>query len=372
MDFIPEKSKFTPPEGLGTKVAVNEVLRFIEECMVASGASKPNAACLARVLVAADTRGHYSHGLQRLDLYVCEVKVNKSCDGEVQPILVKETDCTGLVDGRNGLGPVVSEYSMKLAITKAKNSGIGWVVARGSNHYGIAGYYSMKAVEEGLLGMSFTNACSGVAATRGKKGVVGTNPISVAAPGKGDDSFVLDMATSVVASGKVEVAEMKKESIPIGWGVDKNGEYTSSPWEVLHNEGWLSPLGGSELLSGHKGFGLGMMVEVFCGILSGGHYGQNIRDWRKTDREADVSHCFVAIDPQVFAPGFKDRMSGLMDQCRNLEPMDEGKPVLAAGDPERQHMSLVESQGGITYHINQIKQSWQLAQYLGVTPMTSV
>ncbi|MPC41115.1 putative oxidoreductase YjmC [Portunus trituberculatus] len=199
----------------------------------------------------------------------------------------------------------------------------------------------------------------------------GTNPIAVAAPGKNDDNFELDMATSVVASGKVELAHLKNESIPLGWLMDENGKLTSDPSGIT-GDAILMPLGGTEEHSGYKGTGLGMMVEVLCGILSGADYAHKIRDWKIFDRPANLSHCFIAINPALYAPGFEDRMSDLIDSCRSMEPADPSKPVLVPGDPERSHSKAVRDEGAITYHPNQAKQCWQTAKLLNVAPMTPV
>ncbi|XP_063841979.1 uncharacterized oxidoreductase YjmC-like [Scylla paramamosain] len=370
MDFLSEKKQFTPPEGLGTKFAVHEVTRFIVDCLMAAGASREVAAAHAEVMVAADVRGHYSHGLQRIDLYVTELRHGVT-DGRVTPTIVRESASSALVDGNNGFGSVVGNFCMDLAIEKAWKTGIACVCAKGSNHYGIAGWYSIRAAKQGLIGFSFTNAFPGVLGTRAKKAAFGTNPIAVAAPGKNNDNFELDMATSVVASGKVEVAHLKEESIPLGWLMDENGKLTSDPSGIT-GDAILMPLGGTEEHSGYKGTGLGMMVEILCGILSGGDYAHNIRDWKTFNRPANLSHCFIAINPALYAPGFEDRMSDLMDSCRSMEPADPSKPVLVAGDPERAHSKVVMDEGGITYHPNQAKQCWQTAKLLSVAPMTPV
>ncbi|KAG0713906.1 malate dehydrogenase [Chionoecetes opilio] len=361
-----EKAKFTAPGDLSTKYKVKEVHRYMVDCMTAVGTPKGHAAALADVLVAADCRGHFSHGLNRLEMYVNDVK-QKICNGGAVPSITKESVSTALVHGNNGLGPVVGNFCMDLAVKKAKETGIGWVCTRGSNHYGIAGWYSMRASKEGLLGMSVTNTSPLVAPTRAKKPALGTNPLSVAAPGKDGDDFVLDMATCVVALGKIEIERRKDNPIPEGWALDKDGKPTTNATEGM--QGALMPLGGTELHSGYKGFGLGMLVEVFCGIMSGGQYGPNVRRGMQTDKEADLGQAFMALDPSFFAPGFEDRLGDLMNHCRNMEPADPSKPVLVAGDPERQHIGKVEEEDGITYHINQINDSWKLAKALNVKPM---
>lgn len=363
-----DKAKFQPPADLGTKVPSADVRRFMVGCMKAAGVTEDKAVQLADVLLAADLRGHFSHGLNRLEMYVNDCR-SKICNGNATPTIEKQSVSTAHVNGNNGLGMVVGNFCMDLAISKAKETGIGWVSARGSNHYGIAGWYAMRASDQGLLGMSFTNTSPLVAPTRAKGPALGTNPIALAAPGK-DDPFVLDMATCTVAVGKIEVSRRKGDPIPEGWGMDSDGKITTDPAAAM--SGALMPLGGIESNSGYKGYGLAMLVEVFCGLLSGGQYGPNVRRWMDTTREADLGQCFVAIDTSFFAPGFPDRMSDLMNHCRNMPPADPSAPVLAAGDPERAHIAKVAKEAGITYHLNQITDSWKLANVLKVAPMAGV
>jgi len=348
-------------------VAVYDVESFVERCMAAVGTPSEHCRALAQVLVAGDFRGHFSHGLNRLEMYVNDIQVGTTAlDGK--PEIANETGATAFVKGNNLLGPVVGNFCNDLAVKKAQEAGIGWVVCGGSNHYGIAGWYTIKAVEKGLIGMSFTNTSPLVVPTRARKVTVGTNPISVAAPGKDGDSFVLDMATSAVALGKIEMARRKGVEMPHGWGVDSKGLETVHPEQVLSGGGQL-PLGGTEITSGYKGYGLAMMVEVFCGILAGAAVGPDIRKWMAGDREANLGQCFVAVNPAVFAPGFEDRMQSLMDHCRNLQPAEGETAVLVAGDPERAHMRKVEEDGGIFYHVNLVEAMDKLADQLGVKPM---
>ncbi|XP_034031893.1 uncharacterized oxidoreductase YjmC-like isoform X1 [Thalassophryne amazonica] len=348
-------------------ISIAEVQSFIERCMTAVGTKPNHAKSLAEVLVAGDHRGHYSHGLNRMDMYVKDIE-SGICAKDGEPVVLKESVATALVDGMNLLGPVVGNFCMNLAMKKAKEVGIGWVVARGSNHYGIAGYYSMRALKENMIGMSFTNTSPLVVPTHAKTCTLGTNPLSVAAPGTDGDSFVLDMATSAVALGKVELHERRGDSIPEGWGCDAQGNLTTDPKKVL-NGGGLVPIGGNEATGGYKGYGLGMMVEVFCGILAGAKYSKNIRTWKVTDKVADLGQCFVAINPENFADGFNDRMSDLMSIQRQLDPANSAAPVLAAGDPEKMNMKRCEELGGIPYHINVINYMNNCAQKIGVSQL---
>jgi len=346
-----------------------DVRSFIVRLMVRAGTNQTEAIDLAKVLVDADYRGHFSHGINRLEMYFNDVRVGATASGG-EPVILNSKGATAWVDGSNLLGSTVSSFAMNLAIEKAKEYGIGWVTCKGSNHFSIAGHWAMMAEEQGLLGMAFTNTSPMVIPTRGAKPTYGTNPISLAAPSTTkDDSFVLDMATTTVALGKVELARRKGESIPDGWAADHEGRVTNTPADCL-NGGGLMPLGGSEQNGGYKGYGLGMMVEIFCGILSGSHYSTNVRRWGATDRVADLGQCFVAIDPAQFAPGFAERLADLNKMHRELPTApDAPGPVKVPGDPERDHMAKCEEMGGIPYHVNIVAHVNKIAAEYGVETM---
>jgi LDH2 family malate/lactate/ureidoglycolate dehydrogenase len=345
-------------------VEKNEMENFMERCMLAVGTKPDHAKSLATCLIAGDYRGHFSHGLNRLDMYVRDVKAGTTASNE-EPTIVKESGATALVNGNNLLGPVVGNFCMNLAMKKAKVIGIGMVVANKSNHFGIAGYYSMQALKENLIGLSFTNTSPLCYPTRSKTRTLGTNPISLAAPGKDNDSFVLDMATSSVAFGKVELNHRKDLPIPPSWGANKDGIATRKPEEVL-KEGGLLPLGGDEESSGYKGYGLMFMVDILCGVLSGSRFGPNVRTWQTSEGEADLGQCFIAINPGNFADNFEDRLQSLMDHCRSMDPVEKDKPVLVAGDPEAIHMKKCDEANGISYHVNQITYAENLAKELNI------
>lgn len=153
---------------------------------------------------------------------------------------------------------------------------------------------------------------------------------------------------------QIEIQKRKKEPIPEGWAQDMEGRPTTDA-EIGFASKRLMPLGGTELNSGYKGYGLAVLVEIFCGILSGATYGPNVRAWMSSERVANLGQCFAAINPEMFAPGFEDRMDDLMSLLRHLPSADQSKPVLVHGDPERAHMALVDREGGIRYHENQLK-----------------
>lgn len=323
------------------------------------GVVESHAHQLAEVLIEADVRGHHSHGLNRLDMYLTDLRKNVTkLDGK--PSILKERAGTAWIDGHSLLGPVVGNFCMDLAIKKAKEAGVGWVVAKGSNHYGIAGWYAMRAMKAGMIGMSFTNTSPVVYPTRSSHAALGTNPLALGANGTGGDSYLLDMATTTVAIGKVEIYKRRGHEVPSTWGVEKNGKPTTNPEQILDGGGLL-PLGGNEIQGGYKGYGLGSLVEIFCGILGGAHWGPNVRKWMTAKEDADLGQCFIAVDPEAFAPGFNERMQEFMDTMRNLPTVDPATKVLIPGDKENTHVKLIEDLGGIPYHPNQIEHANDLA-----------
>lgn len=265
---------------------------------------------------------------------------------------------------------MVGKYCVELAIEKAKKFGIGIVSARGSNHYGICGYYTKMAMDQGMIGFTCTNTSPLMAPTRSAKAGLGTNPLSLGMTACDGDEFLLDMATTAVALGKIELAIQQNDNIPEGWALGSDGKVTRNA-EEAYKAALLMPLGGKESNSGYKGYGLGLMVEILCGILSGSQFGPNIRNWKTGDKVANLGHCFMVINPEAFAPGSKERLSTLLAQLRDLPTADDN-PVLIAGDPERQHMQKVDREGGITYHPNQLKISEDFAKHMGVQPMKLV
>ncbi|KAI8419893.1 hypothetical protein MSG28_008518 [Choristoneura fumiferana] len=352
------------------KVATADALRFMTECLKAVGTAAKAAEQQAELLLQADKLGHPSHGMNRLEYYVNDI-MKGACQPNNQPKILKESASTAWVDADNVLGATASHFAMDIAIKKAKETGIGWVTVKGSNHNGMAGFWAKKASDKGLIGMAFTNTSPLLAPTRSKKAALGTNPISVVAPGSNGETLYVDMATTAVSVGKIEIQRRKGEPLPNGWAQDPDGNNTTDA-ELAFKTGCLMPLGGAEHTSGYKGYGLAAMVELFCGISSGSKYGHHIRSWSHSGDggPADLGHCFMALDPECFAPGFGDRLAESMQHWRQLEPADPSLPVLAPGDKEWEAERQSEESGTVSYVKQQLEASAALAQKLKVTPMT--
>jgi L-2-hydroxycarboxylate dehydrogenase (NAD+) len=287
----------------------------------------------ADVLVAADLRGVDSHGVARLRRYVDFLR-NGMATAHPQVTVVAETPTTAVIDAGAGLGHPVSRRAMEKAIQKATEYGCGFVTVRNSNHYGIAGYYAMMALEHDCIGMSMTNASVLVVPTFGRDAMLGTNPIAVAAPAHRERPFVLDMATSTVPRGKLEVYNRLEKSIPLGWATDETGTPTTDTRRVLENSkkragGGLLPLGGAgELLSGHKGFGLALWVDIFCGVLAGATYADLVYPRTEDGKPlpSQIGHFFGAWRVDAFRPvdEFKAAMDDLQRRLKGA-PKAEGE-----------------------------------------------
>ncbi|KAH8379270.1 hypothetical protein KR009_003974 [Drosophila setifemur] len=353
-------------------VAVAESRRFMIDCFKAVKVPQAHAEAQADLLVGADHRGHFSHGMNRLEMYINDLAIN-STDGGAVPCVLKETPATAWVDGLNGLGAVVGNFCMDLAIKKAKTVGVGWVCAKGSNHYGMAGWYAIRAMDQGLVGMSMTNTSPLMAPTRAKESALGTNPLSLGANATNGDKFLLDMATTAVAVGKIEIQRRKGAALPDGWAQDPEGNVTNDA-ELAFKTACLMPLGGSELTSGYKGYGLGAMVDILSGVMSGANYSTQVRKWTHAgaDSAADLGQVFIAVDPNCFAPNFEERMTDFNCRLRNSTPTDPSKPVLLAGDKESQGMAAVDAAGGIQYLENQLNTCASLAEKYKIKPLAFI
>lgn len=258
----------------GTVVHAKPLSKFCVQVFEKMGVSSGDAHITTDVLVQANLRGIDSHGVARLARYV-----NGLRDGVMiaQPDekLVIETPTTATLDAGAGLGQPVSYRAMEMAIAKAKDYGCGFTTVRDSNHYGIAGYYAMMALEHDMIGISTTNAAILVVPTFSRDSMYGTNPIALAVPANQEQPVVIDMATSTVPRGKLEVYNRQEKPLPMGWATDEKGVPTADAGRVLDNfisraSGGLLPLGGAgEEFSGYKGYGMGLMVEILSAVLPG-------------------------------------------------------------------------------------------------------
>ncbi len=287
------------------------------------------------MLVLADLRGVDSHGVARLESLYLGRLLKGIIEPRPQVGRVHETPLSIVLDGGNGLGPPNGERAMRACIQKALGFGAGFATVRHSNHFGIAGYYAMMALEHDMIGFASTIASRQVVPTHGRELLLGTNPISVAIPAGRERPFVLDMATTTVARGKLEIAAREGRAIPLGWAVDRDSVATTDP--VRGMEGAMLPLGGfGTELGGHKGYGLGLLVAILCGVLAGAAFGRQVPSWSEPPRPSNVGHFLGALRVDLFRPlgEFKAAMDECLQTMRTSAPVKGQDRVLVAGDPE--------------------------------------
>ncbi|MFN4235209.1 MAG: Ldh family oxidoreductase [Bacteroidia bacterium] len=304
------------------------------------GCSTTDAQTATEVLLSADLRGIDSHGIARLSGYV-RLWEAKRINTVPQLKIVHETPSTAVVDADAALGLIAAPYAMKIAIEKAKQVGTGWVAVENSNHYGIAGYHAMMALEHDMIGISMTNASPLVAPTFSIERLLGTNPISVAIPAGKEAPFVLDMATTTAANGKLEILQRKNMEAPLGWVQDKNGVTTTNA-NAAKEGGALLPLGGDREHGSHKGYGLGAVVDIFSAVLSGANYGPWVPPFVAFLKPSEnpvgkgLGHFLGAMRIDAFRPKeeFKLHMDNWIHTFKKAKVSAGNNRVIIPGEPE--------------------------------------
>ena len=305
------------------------------------GVPLEDAQLAADVLSRSDLRGIDSHGVARMYSYVEMLEAGK-INPKPKLTILRETASTATVDGDNGLGLVVGPRANTIAMDKAAAAGTGWVSVSNTNHYGIAGYYVLEALERDLIGWSMTNTTKLVAPLWGKEPMLGTNPIAIAFPGLEEPPIVIDMATCAAAYGKVEIARRHGKQMPQGWCIDKDGNPTTDPQDMMDG-GAILPLGSDRERGGHKGYGLAIMVDVLCAVLSGANWGpwtppfalQHAMPSRSVGK--GIGHFFGAMQIEGFIDPteFKQQIDDLVRTFRATQAAPGQDQVLLPGDPER-------------------------------------
>jgi len=324
---------------------VEDLRNYVEAFFKKFDIGPEDAAIATDILLSADLRGISSHGIIRLHTYYGDRLVKKQIDPHAPLTVVRETPNSLLLDGENGLGQLVGYRAMTRCIEKASQTGLCMATVRNSNHYGIAGYYAMMALKENMIGVSLTNSQPLVAPTYGKTAVLGTNPIAVAIPAGEERPYVLDMATSIVPIGKITVYEKAGKEIPSGWGIDSTGAVTNDPTRVLKG-GALMPLGGTDILSGYKGYGLSLLVDILCGVLSGASFGKAVGNPGE-NRGANVGHFFMAFRVDNFRPleEFKADMDSLIRQLKDAPKAEGQDRIYIHGEKEFIKSEIYQHEG---------------------------
>jgi LDH2 family malate/lactate/ureidoglycolate dehydrogenase len=338
---VPE-SKVFPPE---------QLFEFSVRVFRHFGVPEDDARTAATVLQAADMRGIESHGVARLHSYFDMLTLGR-IDPKPNVAIVRESASTATVDGGNGLGLVVGPKANAIAMEKALTAGSGWVSVRNSNHYGIAGYYVLQALEHDLIGWAMTNTTKLVTPLWGAERMLGTNPIAIAFPGLEEPPIVIDMATTAAAYGKIEIARRAKKPIPAGWAIDRSGAGTTDP-NAMIDGGAMLPLGSDREGGGHKGYGLAVMVDVLSAVLSGANWGPFVPPFALRQEiptqsvGKGIGHFFGAlrIDAFIDRDEFKKQIDDLVRTLRKTRPAPGTAGPLIPGDPEREAESIRRREG---------------------------
>ena len=323
------------------------------------GLGREEAEIISGVLVEADLRGISSHGIARLPIYAKRIRLGL-INPNPQPKVLRENETSALVDADNGMGHIASYRAMQICINKAKKAGMGSIAVRGSNHFGINAYYTMMAAREDLIGMAFTNTSPLMVPFGGSERLLGSNPLSIAIPAGNEPDLVLDMATSVAPRGKLEEAARKGLSIPEGWAVDKDGRVTLDPKEGL--SGALLPFGGP------KGYGLAILVDIMCGVMTGSDFGPHCGAlFDDFDRPQNIGHFFMAINIENYMSieDFKERMDTMVRTIRESTKAPGVDRIYMPGEIEYEK-SIDLRKTGITLAAAVVSELNDLAESLGV------
>lgn len=317
--------RFWPDKAVSQEALAGQVAAILR----AWGMSEEHISITVEHLLYSDLHGIDSHGCGMLpDYHRGLVAGRLTMTPKIE--VVRENETTALIDGGGGLGHVPADTAMKLAIAKCRHTGLASVVVRNSGHFGAAGTYAAMAAREGFIGIATTNTRKpSVVPTFGTEAMFGTNPIAFAAPAAKNRPFLLDMATSTVAIGKIFTAWRRGRSIPTGWALDLHGKPLRNA-RLAGKYRRLTPLGATSTMSSHKGYGLGAMVEILSSVLPG------MSSIRSAEGDAPVGHFFLALNPRQFCETgtFEADLDLMMDALRASKPIDPKQPVLVAGDPE--------------------------------------
>lgn len=350
---------------------IDHLRRFSTRVFQHFGVPEDEAALAAEVLASSDLRGIESHGAARLHTYFDLLKLGRiNSTPTIQ--IVRETPSTATVDGDNGLGLVVGPKANQIAMDKATEVGAGWVSVCNSNHFGIAGYYVLQALQRDLIGWAMTNSTKLVAPLWGAQRMLGTNPLAIAFPGKEEPPIVIDMATSGASYGKIEMARSKDETIPRGWAIDREGRFTEDPSAMIDG-GALCPLGSFREMGGHKGYCLATMVDVLCCVLSGANWGPWAPPFALRQEIPEhsvgkgIGHFFGAlrIDGFIDPDEFKRQIDDWIRTFRATKPQPGTSGPLIPGDPERE-AELVRRKQGIPLIMPVVDELRDIARETGI------
>lgn len=340
---------------------------FCMDAFMKFGFKEEEARIITDVLLLSDLYGIESHGMQRLVRYHKGIEKGMIKIDAV-PEIVHETPVSAVIDAHDAMGQLVSHKAMTMAIEKAKKTGMAIVSVRNSNHFGIAGYYAKMACDQGLMGMAMTNSEAIMVPTFARMAMIGSNPIAVALPAN-PYPFFFDASTTVVTRGKLEVYNKMGKPLPEGWALNKDGHPSTDAKDVLSNivaknGGGIMPLGGStETLGSHKGYGFGMLCEIFCSVFSQGTPSSHVNVGGKSG----TCHGFIAVDPHVFGDpeAIKAHFSAFLQELRDA-PKADGQPRIYTHGEKEVFAYEDRMKNGIDVNINTVAEMADMARFLGM------
>jgi LDH2 family malate/lactate/ureidoglycolate dehydrogenase len=340
---------------------------FMRDSFLKLGVPSEDATICADILISSDLRGIESHGVQRLKMYYDRIIAGiQSAQTEMK--IIKETPTTARIDGGHGMGHVAAYRGMEIAIKKAKEYGTGAVAVGNSTHFGIAGYYSMMAVNAGMIGITCTNARPSIAPTYGVEPMMGTNPLTIGIPTDEEFPFLIDCATSITQRGKIEVVARTKSPVPEGWVIGSEGELATDSVKILGDlitgEAALLPLGGvGEVLGGHKGYGYAAAVEILSSALTGGPFMKDLT----LDKGYKLGHFFLAINVENFLPLelFKNIAGNILRNLRQSKKAPGFTRIYTAGEKEYE-MEIERRKTGIPVNQSILKDLYTMQKELGL------
>jgi LDH2 family malate/lactate/ureidoglycolate dehydrogenase len=354
----------------------NHLRKFIEEVFLKLGIpNEEEAGIIADVILSASLKGIDTHGIQRIYMYYDRIK-RGIYNPKTNITLVKDGPTTAIIDGNCGMGPVIGYKAMKLAIKKAKEYGLGAVAVRNSTHFGIAGYYSKMASEEGMIGIATTNASPLVPPTNSVEPMLGTNPIATSAPTDEEFQFLLDCATSMIQKGKAEIYQRENKILPSGTSINESGNFIQDPNQILKNvrdyKGGFLPMGSENgINSSHKGYGLATFIEILCSSLQDGVCLKRTAGIVEDGKiKLKVGHFFLAIDIEKFIPlnSFKHKVGEMMRELRTAKKAPGKERIYTAGEIEYKVLLKRKEEGipvnnSIMEELKEIQQDLGLEQY---------
>ena len=342
-----------------TRIAPGRLLAFATAVYVRAGMPEEDARLAADTLVQADLWGHQSHGVMRLSWYVARLK-SGVCNPVAAPELAVDAGAVAVLDGKDGMGQVLTARAMQEAISRAKAHGIGAVALRNSNHFGTAMYFTLMAARAGCVGFLSTNASPAMAPWGGRRKAVGTNPWSWAAPAGSKPPMVLDIANTGVARGKIYLARQKGLPIPEGWAIDAAGAPTTNPAEAI--EGIILPM------AGHKGYAIAVMMDMLSGVLTGSAFGTGVRGPYQAEHRSGAGQFMIALDINAFQPlaEFGARMESCIAELKSV-PLAQGfDEIVYPGEIEARNEARHRAEG-LLLPEDTLADLRRLAKEMGVT-----